>query len=82
MVALLDKVGALHDMLIPFKDHNVNMTRIESRPSRRKAWEYYFFLDFEGYYKDRNPARCLKDLREATKEVKILGSYPQTKVIF
>ncbi|MFH1706642.1 MAG: prephenate dehydratase [Planctomycetota bacterium] len=81
MVALRDKVGALHDMLVPFKNHHVNLTRIESRPSRRKAWEYFFFLDFEGFYKDRNPARCIRELQAATKEVRVLGSYPRAEVI-
>jgi chorismate mutase/prephenate dehydratase len=82
MISLKDKIGALHDMLIPFKTYNINLTRIESRPSRQKAWEYYFFIDFEGYYADRNESHCLKELAESVKEVKILGSYPKADTIY
>lgn len=82
MIGLKDKIGALHDMLIPFKIHNVNLTRIESRPSKKKVWEYFFFLDFEGYYKDRNPGKCLEALHKVSKEIEILGSYPQADTIY
>jgi len=50
--------------------------------SKKKAWEYYFFLDFKGYYKDRNPGRCMKELERSAKEIKILGSYPQADTIY
>jgi len=82
MVSLRDHVGALHDMLVPFKTHNINLTRIESRPSRQKAWEYYFFIDFEGYYEDPAPRACLAALADSVKEVKILGSYPKAEMVF
>ena len=82
MVSLKDHIGALHDMLIPFKTYNINLTRIESRPSRQKVWEYFFFIDFEGYSEDDNPKQCLKTLAESVKEVKILGSYPKAEMIF
>ena len=82
MVSLKDHIGALHDMLIPFKTYNINLTRIESRPSRQKAWEYYFFIDFEGYLKDDNERECLKALEKSVKEVRILGSYPKAEMIF
>ena len=52
MVAVKDKVGALYDMLYPFKRHGINLSWIESRPSRRKSWDYYFFLDFNGHWQD------------------------------
>ena len=45
MFAVQDRVGALHDCIAAFKTHQINMTKIESRPSKRKAWEYYFFVD-------------------------------------
>jgi chorismate mutase/prephenate dehydratase len=82
MVGLKDKVGALHDMLIPFKNHEVNLTMIESRPSGKQAWEYYFFIDFEGYYEEPRPAACLEDLSESCREVRILGSYPRCTDVY
>jgi len=82
MISLKDHIGALHDMLIPFKTYNINLTRIESRPSRQKAWEYFFFIDFEGYSGDDNPRECLKSLAEHAKDVKVLGSYPKAEMIF
>ena len=50
--SIKDKAGALHDMLIPFKKYRINLTKIESRPSKKKAWDYYFFLDLEGHIQD------------------------------
>ncbi|MEW6101204.1 MAG: prephenate dehydratase, partial [Candidatus Omnitrophota bacterium] len=47
--SIKDRVGALHDMLMPFKKHKINLTKIESRPSKKKAWDYYFFVDLEGH---------------------------------
>src|SRR3989338_8032291 len=49
LFALKDKPGALHDSLVPFKKNRINLTKIESRPSKRKAWEYLFFIDLEGH---------------------------------
>lgn len=76
MFSVKDKVGALHDMLVPFKKNKVNLTKIESRPSKRKAWEYYFFVDLQGHVKDKNVARALKGLESQAAYFKILGSYP------
>jgi chorismate mutase/prephenate dehydratase len=72
-----DRVGALHDVLYSFKKYGINLTKIESRPSKRKPWEYYFFIDFEGH---RNSTRIQKALHLLKKQcifVKILGSYPK-----
>ncbi|MFC1624195.1 prephenate dehydratase [Candidatus Omnitrophota bacterium] len=71
-----DKVGALHDMLAPFKKNKVNLTKIESRPSKRKAWEYYFFVDMLGHYQDTNVKKALKELGKQCSYFKVLGSYP------
>lgn len=76
MFSIKDKVGALHDMLVPFKENNINLTRIESRPSKEKLWEYYFFIDFEGHCGDKNVKKALTKLRNNCKRLKILGSYP------
>ncbi|MCD6583575.1 MAG: prephenate dehydratase [Candidatus Omnitrophica bacterium] len=72
-----DKVGALHDALYSFKKFNINLTKIESRPSKRKAWEYYFFVDFGGHRTDKNVDKSLKELEKRCNFVKVLGSYPK-----
>ena len=76
MFSIKDKVGVLHDMLVPFKNGRINLTKIESRPSRVKAWEYYFFIDLEGHYKDKKVKTALKDLEPKCTCLKVLGSYP------
>jgi len=76
MFSVKDKIGALHSMLFPFKKHNINLTKIESRPSREKIWEYYFFIDFEGHYKDKNVKQALLELGKNCSFLKVLGSYP------
>jgi chorismate mutase/prephenate dehydratase len=52
------------------------MTKIESRPSKRKAWEYFFFIDCDGHQSDRKVARAIAGLKDVCNFVKILGSYP------
>ncbi len=79
MFSLKDKVGALHDVLIPFKKNSINLTKIESRPSKKKAWKYYFFVDLEGHLSDKKISRTLKELSKSCAYLKILGSYPQDK---
>ncbi|MCM8790858.1 MAG: prephenate dehydratase [Candidatus Omnitrophica bacterium] len=76
MFSVKDRAGALHDMLVPFKRHGINMTKIESRPSRMRAWEYYFFVDLEGHYHDAKVAKPLAELKKSATYMKILGSYP------
>jgi len=77
MCSIRDRAGALFDMLMPFSTHDINMTRIESRPSMRKAWDYVFFIDFEGHADDPVVAKALEEISQHCKELKILGSYPQ-----
>lgn len=76
MFSIKDKVGALHDVLIPFKKYRINLTKIESRPSRLKAWEYYFFVDMEGRYGDKKIRKALSELEKGCTYLKVLGSYP------
>ena len=76
MFSVKDKVGALHDMLVPFKKNKINLTKIESRPSKRKAWDYYFFVDLEGHAEDRKVKKALAELKKQSNVLKILGSYP------
>lgn len=73
-----DEVGALHLMLAPFSRHRINLTKIESRPVKKKAWEYLFFLDMEGHITDEPVAKALDELRMSAQYMKILGSYPRT----
>jgi len=71
-----DRVGALSEMLLPFRKYGINLTKIESRPSKRKAWEYYFFVDIAGHENDRLVKKALKELESKCSYLKILGSYP------
>ena len=75
--SIKDKVGALYDLLSSFKKYRINLTRIESRPSKKKAWDYYFFADLEGHIQDKNVSRALAELERQAKYLKVLGSYPQ-----
>jgi chorismate mutase/prephenate dehydratase len=77
MISVKDRVGALYDLLRPFASHGINMTKIESRPSRRKAWEYIFFVDLEGHLQEDRVRKALEELKARCLFLKILGSYPQ-----
>jgi len=76
MFSVKDKVGALHDILVPFKKYRINLTKIESRPSKRKSWEYYFFVDISGHSENQNVKKALSELEKHCSLLKILGSYP------
>ena len=71
-----NRPDAMHDLLTPFAQHGVSMTRLESRPSRTGMWEYVFFVDIEGHQQDASVAAALDLLRERASFLKILGSYP------
>lgn len=77
LCSVKDRVGALHDMLFSFKKNAINLTKIESRPSKKKPWEYYFFIDFQGHRNSARVQRVLKELAKKCIFVKILGSYPK-----
>ena len=77
--SIAHQVGALHNTLAPFRRYKINMTKIESRPNKRKAWEYFFFVDCEGHIQDRKLTRALEDLAKYCKFLKVLGSYPNTE---
>jgi len=76
MFSIKDRVGALHEMLLPFKKYGVNLTKIESRPSKRKAWDYYFFVDLQGHRDNPKVKKALAELENKCKFLKIMGSYP------
>lgn len=74
--SMKDRVGALHDVLAPVKKNNINLTKIESRPSKKKAWKYYFFVDMQGHVKNKKIKQALRQLERNCNFLKILGSYP------
>ena len=76
MLSIADKAGALHEAIAAFRRYKINMTKIESRPSKRKAWEYFFFIDCEGHAQDRKVAKAILLLGQHCNFVKVLGSYP------
>ncbi len=78
MVSITDKVGALHHALAAFRKNRINLTKIESRPSKRKAWEYFFFIDCDGHQHDRKVAKAIAMLEQECSYVKVLGSYPNS----
>lgn len=76
LVAIRDEPGALLRLLEPFRTHSINLTRIESRPSKRRAWEYVFFIDMEGHIDDPQVRAAVNDVDARAKHLDVLGSYP------
>lgn len=70
--------GALYKALECFALRNINITKVESRPTKKAAWEYMFFLDFEGHREDKICKEALKELERKSAFLKILGSYPSS----
>lgn len=77
MFCLQDKPGALFSVLEPFKALGINMSKIESRPSKRKQWEYFFFVDVDGHADDPALISALEKIQPCCSVIKILGSYPK-----
>jgi len=78
MFSLQDKPGALFSAIEPFKRLKINMSKIESRPSKRKAWEYFFFVDIDGHTDDEAVKEALAELERHCTFVKVLGTYPRS----
>jgi chorismate mutase/prephenate dehydratase len=76
IISTLNEPGTLFRALEPFHRFGVNLTKLQSRPSRKAAWCYYFYVDFDGHVDDDKVQQTLDVLRAQTLEVKILGSYP------
>jgi chorismate mutase/prephenate dehydratase len=68
--------GALHRLLEPLARNGISMTRIESRPSRRRKWDYVFFIDVVGHADEAPLRHALEDLKKHTSLFRVLGSYP------
>ena len=75
-----EDAGALHKLLKPLAEDNVNMTRIESRPSHRRKWHYVFFIDIDGHVEDERVARALAHLEKNAQLFRVLGSYPKAVI--
>jgi len=80
MISAKNRAGALYHLLAPLASNGLDMTRIESRPSRNANWEYYFFMDVNGHIQDENVAKALKELGEEAELLRVLGSYPKSIV--
>jgi chorismate mutase/prephenate dehydratase len=76
MFAVKDQPGALARALEPFEKAGISLTRIESRPSKRRPWEYYFFADLAGHADEPALKEALGHLQEVCAFTRILGSYP------
>jgi chorismate mutase/prephenate dehydratase len=79
LVSLKHQAGALHAMLSPFHEHGINLTRIESRPSRQRPWEYLFFIDLEGHPDTAAVQAAIDALQATSLWVRVLGAYPRAE---
>ncbi len=79
VLALRDEKGALAQCLEVFARHEINLTRIESRPKPQAPWEYIFLIDFEGHRDDASVRDALADLPTYTSQLRVLGSYPMRR---
>ncbi|MDM3872089.1 prephenate dehydratase [Porticoccus sp. W117] len=77
IVTAHNQAGALHDLLLPFHDAGIDLTRIETRPSRTTKWNYVFFIDFKGHVDDPVVSQALQQVRDKVADLKVLGSYPK-----
>ena len=77
--SLKHKPGALYDCLREFASRDINLSKLESRPTRHQPWEYNFYMDFAGHRQEENIAEALKHLEEHSVFVRILGSYPKSR---
>lgn len=76
VISLKDEPGALEKALRAFGSRGINLSKIESRPSRKKAWDYFFFIDLIGHYDDEDVKAALQELEGHCPLIKWLGSYP------
>lgn len=80
LLSIRNKPGALHDLILPFAEAGVDLTKIESRPSRKKAWDYVFFIDLMGHVEEPQVSKTIEKIAENCTELKVLGSYPRGEV--
>jgi len=77
VVSAHNEPGALHRLLKPFETGSIDLTRLESRPSRSGVWNYVFFIDFVGHVSDPHVAEVLAEIRASVADLKVMGSYPK-----
>ncbi|HLT04115.1 MAG TPA: prephenate dehydratase [Pseudomonas sp.] len=77
IVSMRNKPGTLHELLLPFHTNGIDLTRIETRPSRSGKWTYVFFIDFVGHHKDPLIKDVLEKIADESVALKVLGSYPK-----
>ncbi len=77
IVSMRNKPGALHELLVPFHNNGIDLTRIETRPSRSGKWTYVFFIDFVGHHKEPLIKDVLEKIGQEAVALKVLGSYPK-----
>ena len=80
LLSTRNEAGGLYQLLEPFAEHGISMTRIESRPSRRGNWDYVFFVDINGHRDDPGVAVALAELKRKAGMYKVLGSYPKAVI--
>jgi chorismate mutase/prephenate dehydratase len=80
LFSINDESGALHKILRPFATKNLNLSKIQSRPSPVRKWEYIFFVDFDGNQDSAEALWVFKQIKPQTLFLKSLGSYPQGKI--
>jgi chorismate mutase/prephenate dehydratase len=78
LFSIPDSPGSLYEILKPFSEKSINLTKIESRPIKDKPWEYVFFLDFEGHATDSHIHEAVSELKKKVLFLKLLGSYPRS----
>ncbi|BCE02899.1 prephenate dehydratase [Marinicellulosiphila megalodicopiae] len=76
IISMKNQPGALFNILKPFKDLKVDLTRVETRPSSSSTWAYVFFIDFLGHLEDENIQKLMQQIKQTAADVKVLGSYP------
>jgi len=76
LCSIKDRVGALYDLLDAFKQNGINMTKIESFPSRSQTWNYYFFIDFLGHPEEEKIRVALKNMRSHCEMLRVIGAFP------
>lgn len=77
VVSTRNEPGALHNLLAPFHRYGVDLTRVETRPSRTGVWTYVFFIDFAGHVEDEAVSKVMQELPPRVADLKVLGSYPK-----
>ncbi|MFN3813818.1 MAG: prephenate dehydratase, partial [Aquificaceae bacterium] len=80
ILAVKNEPGDLYKTLESFYVYGVNLTKIESRPSRKKPWDYVFFVDLDGHMEDENVKGAVEELMKKNRIIKILGSYPKASL--